>query len=187
MRPPTGGLDRALAAVTAVAAVVLVATTLATDTYVIPSSSMDPALVVDDRVIARTILVDPEVGDIVIYDDGSESGTRVSRVGAVAGDTIASVDGTLLRNGDPITDDPGGDENPFEDFAELAVPEGTVFLLSDNRGNSVDSRREGPLAVDDVVAEVVLVNVPIDRIALALTAVGGIALVVRLRRRAAPS
>ncbi|MFE0758049.1 signal peptidase I [Inquilinus sp. NPDC058860] len=43
----------------------------------------------------------------------------------------------------------------FDTTAEVTVPAGSVFVLGDNRDNSLDSRSMGPIAVDHIVGRTI--------------------------------
>lgn len=102
----------------------------------------------------------------------SDSGNDlVKRVIAVEGDRIACCDaeGRILLNGVPLVEDyvKGRTDQVLFD---VVVPEGGVFMMGDNRGNSRDSRfhldvDDGAVPVSDVVGRVVLVLWPLNRIA----------------------
>jgi signal peptidase I len=77
---------------------------------------------------------------------------------AVGGDTIALRDGHTIRNGrrapEPFAAPCGGGSGC--DFPRaIRVPAGSVFLLGDNRGGSLDSRFWGPVPVSWVIGEAV--------------------------------
>ncbi|WP_460132363.1 signal peptidase I [Pseudomonas sp. S1_E04] len=124
--------------------------------YYIPSGSMAPTLSVGDFIMADLRAGVPTVGDIVVYRwNGTEA---VKRVAAIGGDTLAIVNGEVIRNGENL----GLFHAPAErvkgpeslTLAPVKVEPGHVFLLGDNRNNSNDSRFMGPVALDDVVGKV---------------------------------
>jgi signal peptidase I len=66
----------------------------------------------------------------------------VKRVVAVGGDTVSCCqDGKLKVNGKEIDETylPKGTPAEMSNFPTVTVPEGRLFLLGDERGNSVDS------------------------------------------------
>ncbi|MFJ8669177.1 signal peptidase I [Streptomyces sp. NPDC093600] len=113
--------------------------------YTVPSDSMTPTLDVGSRVLAQRIDGD-EVrrGDIVVFTDPRWGGMpMVKRVVGVGGDTIAccGADGRLTINGKPVEEPylrPGRPASGQEFSA--TVPERNLFLLGDERHNSLDSR-----------------------------------------------
>ncbi|MEU0790802.1 signal peptidase I [Amycolatopsis sp. NPDC005961] len=130
------------------------------EAYVMQSGNMSPTLAIGDRLVVRPV---DEVhrGDVVAIDlsayaEASHEGVSVVRVVGVAGDTVACcTDEHLSVNGKPITEPyitPG-----FEGLFEFSatVPEGTIFVEGDNRGNSDDSRFSGPVRSSGIVGLVV--------------------------------
>ncbi|MBU6347676.1 MAG: signal peptidase I [Actinomycetales bacterium] len=95
----------------------------------------------------------------------------VKRVVGVAGDQIQCCDtkGRIIRNGAGI-DEPyikAGSTTSQVEFSVL-VPDGHVFVMGDNRGNSEDSRfhldlNNGMVPLKDVVGRVSLRIWPLDR------------------------
>ncbi|MGV9255371.1 signal peptidase I [Streptomyces sp. NPDC003697] len=124
----------------------------------VESTSMEPTLqvgdhlLVDERAYWRAA---PRRGDLVVFD---QSGSRlVKRVAAVAGDTVGIEDGVLTVDGRPVTE-PSIDRRALDGlyYGPAHVPDGTVFVLGDNRRHSVDSRQFGPVPVGQVRGRVLL-------------------------------
>jgi signal peptidase I len=98
----------------------------------------------------------PHRGDIVAFHLPDLPDLLVKRVVAVAGDTVGIEDGVLVVNGQPRQEsyvDYSTVDSTY--FGPVAVPAGAVFALGDDRANSVDSRRFGPVPVADIVGRVV--------------------------------
>ncbi|HKY05043.1 MAG TPA: signal peptidase I [Blastocatellia bacterium] len=81
-------------------------------------------------------------------------GKFIARVIALGGETVEIKDNRVLINGkalrEPYKTNPciGKDEHfPCANFERVKVPEGKVFLLGDNRGDSLDSRLWSPPAI----------------------------------------
>lgn len=131
-------------------------------TYFIPSESMTPTLEVGDRLMVYKLaftLGDVDRGDLVVFNrppalEETELKDFVKRVVGLPGERVSAENSVLLINGSPL-------EEPYlapgvwtQDFAELEVPQGHVFVMGDNRSNSRDSRWFGPISEDLLVGEV---------------------------------
>ncbi|WP_326687692.1 MULTISPECIES: signal peptidase I [unclassified Streptomyces] len=114
--------------------------------YTVPTDSMHPTVKSDSRVLAER--VDGEEvrrGDVVVFQDSVWGAVpMVKRVVGVGGDKVACCDksGRLTVNGKPVEEpylrSRGADsQRPFD---STDVPKGKLFLLGDNRLESLDSR-----------------------------------------------
>jgi signal peptidase I len=87
----------------------------------------------------------------------------IKRVIAVGGDTIEGRDGAVYVNGTEIAESYLPDGLQTSPFPSYAVPQGELWVMGDNRGNSDDSRSFGSIPVDEVVGRAfVLIWPPSD-------------------------
>ena len=118
--------------------------------------SMVPTLQDGDRLLVTTSLLSGEYqyGDIVIIQKGSFAGGEpiVKRVIATEGQTvdIDFVTGTVYVDGEALQEDYINELTFTEEGTEfpLTVPEGSIFVMGDNRNHSDDSRNSQLGTVD---------------------------------------
>lgn len=127
--------------------------------FSVDGPSMKPTLHDGDKVVVSTIGYSPKKGDIVVLS--STEGLKkpiIKRVIAVAGDKVdinfttgvVTVNGSEEHYTDELT------TQQFDVAFPIVVPEGTVFVLGDNRSVSLDSRSTQVGCVDErlIVGEV---------------------------------
>lgn len=115
------------------------------------SVSMQPNFYEGDYVLFRRPAT-PVRGDVVLVDGGGGK-LLIKRVAAVGGDRIAISDGVVYLNGEPVTEPYPVYRDPEDEMSEITVPEGKLFLLGDNRLQSMDSRRLGVFDLSQVRGE----------------------------------
>lgn len=137
--------------------------------HVVDGDSMLPVLANGDRLLATHGYDVPRRGDIIVFTLLDESTGKpeglIKRVIALPGDTIEVRKGQAVVNGVP--EPPRGliiDPNDPAETELYTVPEGTLYVLGDNRPISIDSRQLGPIRLSAIRGRVEWIWSPINRL-----------------------
>lgn len=158
--------------------------------FEVQQASMFPTIVEGEYILIDKLtprFSDYEHGDVVVFEPPSSSGLTtdgipfIKRIIGLPGDTVSlengrvfvtrsgqssvrieepyvvrqedgSTSSTLPTNGDPVT--------------EWLVPEGSYFVMGDNRPHSQDSRAFGPITDDLILGRAWLRYFPLERVGL---------------------
>ena len=135
--------------------------------FSITTASMDPTLRAGDSVLATKFayrLAGPERGDVILFEAPTDGAPTIKRVVGVAGDTVAVRDGVLFVNGEKTRE--GYVDYNLTDatfFGPTDVPDDSVYVMGDNRANSLDSRSYGPVPEEDILGGIDLRIWPLGR------------------------
>ena len=119
--------------------------------------SMEPTVYAGIAFVARW--PDPaelERGQLVVVHD-PQGTLSLKRVVGLAGDRVAIRD-AVLEVDDRVVVEPYVDASRIDGtyFGPVTIPRGTLFVMGDNRGSSIDSRDYGPVDLDRVFGTVLV-------------------------------
>lgn len=119
--------------------------TFVAQSYQVQGASMLPTFHDGERVLVDKLtyrLRAPARGEVVVFRYPSDVRRKfIKRVIGVPGDVIEVRDWLVYVNGEPLHEEyilgP-----TYDEFGPIQVPEGSLFVLGDNRNHSEDSRHE---------------------------------------------
>jgi signal peptidase I len=161
--------------------------TFVVQAFKIPSSSMEPTLLVGDYLLVNKFIYGtripftdqkileikkPQRGDIVVFIYPKDrSKDFIKRVIGEAGDKVEIIHNKIYIN-DRVIDDPWGyysEKNPLarflptmERYGPVVVPKDSLFVLGDNRDNSQDSRFWGFVSLNEVKGKAFIIYFSLD-------------------------
>jgi signal peptidase I len=104
---------------------------------------------------------EPRRGEVAVYVHPKQPNLHyIKRIIAVEGDRIALKSGHAVVNGVVVAEpyvDAGDPNGPWANMPERPVPPGYVFVIGDNRADSVDSRNSvahGPVPIANLIGRV---------------------------------
>ena len=155
--------------------IALLITTFVVKMYKIPSRSMVPTLLVGDQLVVNKFIygikipyfrhtiipiTDPQRGDIIVFIYPKDPSLDfIKRVIGIGGDTIEIKDKKIFINAKLFTDKTSiytdkinspDSVKPRDNFGPVTIPKGSLFVMGDNRDESMDSRFWGFVELKDV-------------------------------------
>jgi signal peptidase I len=135
-------------------AVAIVVKTFLIQAFYIPSGSMEPTLMIGDRVLVNKLSYDLHSihrGDIVVFKSPPSEANDptvkdlIKRVIGLPGDQIQAINGQVYIDGKVLNEPylPAGTQTT--NLPLTTVAPGKYYVLGDNRGNSKDSRFIGQI------------------------------------------
>jgi signal peptidase I len=158
--------------------------------FKIASGTMMPALRTGDMIMVAPVRGTIRGGEVIAYEAaGAGTESRLYRVAGLPGDTLEMRAGRLSVNGRPLREpyavrtppvyvppgdmewqrdayvggDPASYAPTMDDWGPLRIPDGTYFVLGDNRGEAIDSRVAGPVDEANVIGRAVWIYFSYDR------------------------
>jgi signal peptidase I len=154
--------------------VAFVVKTFLIQAFFIPSGSMLPTLHEDDRVLVNKLsydLHDVNRGDLVVFErpEGQSAGEirdLIKRVVGLPGEEIEARDGRVYIDGQLLEEPYLEDGTSTTNLEPQTVPEGHVFVMGDNRDDSMDSRVFSAIDEDLIVGRAFVRVWPLPDLAL---------------------
>jgi len=145
--------------------------------FKIPTGSMRPTLIENDRVLVNKFLYrfqPPQRGDVIVFKYPLDSKRDfIKRLAGLPGETLEIKQGKLMINGKVLDDtskmrkfyyynredwDYGGEDR------EIKIPEDSYFALGDNSAQSSDSRNWGFVPKKDLIGKAFMIYWPPKRV-----------------------
>jgi len=144
------------------AIIIFVGLQAAIGSRIIPSSSMEPTLIIGERLITSKVSYafhEPERGDIIVFhppDQPEDSTPYIKRIIGLPGESLEIEDGIVyIHQGDEVypLDEPYTMEPTIRDYEGEIIPENEYFVLGDNRNVSGDSRTGWTVPRENIISK----------------------------------
>jgi len=146
----------------------LVIITFIVQAFYIPSGSMEPTLMVDDRILVAKFvyrLGSPHRGDVIVFRYPlNPQRDFVKRVMGLPGDSVRLRNGVVYVGGQALSEKSYTIKPDFGNYGPVTVPANQYFVLGDNRNNSEDSRFFGYVPRGNIIGKAVFIYWPLPRI-----------------------
>jgi len=146
----------------------LVIITFVVQAFYIPSGSMEPTLMVDDRILVAKFMYRFEPvhrGDVIVFRYPlNPQRDFVKRVVGLPGDRVQLKDGVVHLDGTVLSEKGYTIKPDFGNYGPVTVPASQFFVLGDNRNNSEDSRFFGYVPRGNVIGKAIFIYWPLPRI-----------------------
>lgn len=124
----------------------------------------------------------PQRGDIVVFMSKAADERLIKRVIGIPGDSVSMINNQLIMNGQMIKYKLSGEQtfyqedllgfehlvqfvkvpDPRDTFNNIVIPEGFIFVMGDNRNNSMDSRYYGLVPMQEIQGKATNVMYSLD-------------------------
>ncbi len=135
--------------------------------FYVEGASMEPNFYDKEYLIINEISYrfdQPQRGEVVIFKSPTDDRVYyIKRVIALPGEAIEMRAGQVYINNQELKESYIA-KFSNDDYAQVTLKEDQYYLLGDNRTNSHDSRKFGPVAQERIIGKVWLRGWPIDRI-----------------------
>ena len=144
----------------------------------IPSGSMLPTLQIQDKILVEKIrprfnialhkhlqkftLVVFKPPEVLIKSGYEEKSALIKRIIGLPGDQIEITKGKLFINNKSI-EEPWIKEPIFYEMIPIIVPKNSLWVMGDNRNNSLDSHLWGPLPEENIIGTAIFRYWPLNK------------------------
>lgn len=146
----------------------LVIITFVVQAFYIPSGSMEPTLMINDRILVAKFLYrfQPVArGDVIVFRYPlNPQRDFVKRVMGLPGERAQLKEGVVYVNGQRVSEKGYTIMPDFGNYGPVVVPRGDYFVLGDNRNNSEDSRFFGYVPRANIIGKAIFIYWPPQRI-----------------------